>query len=500
MELISKTFITDQARRKEIEFFEDFVDYIREKAFLEHEVKNIREEMKELDKRNKALEKEIKKKTTENIKRKAALTGMDASSDRAEALVNTLENKLSQARMGLNQIITTCKEYRKEIDDCLTERQKFRVILENVTSKLKMGKACMLDMLEQAAVATAKRELAKDRLKRLVAEHKKVTSKQAYMYRELHSNIGVLIDRAMFQSVKIQRRVMKGLEAKRQLSALIKRQDVENQILQAKLTLNHIKHLYRVNDYHDVALMYNISSSLIMSLFYYAVYTFDLADRLHKSDAILLFKTDKLKQIKNDLIEEEAEALQTTFYEYNSLKEEVDNLNKKLEYAKTLKEFTILRLNMMFTKAGGNIARYSHLLGDNTKITAENSMLLVKEIERKMVELVGTLYMAERMMKTEELPLKRYLLYLPRYEETYQSKMKFYGLFVKTPCPVCAEADHFGLRKETKDIVEPFEKMAHDFISKAETEEIKNQLHSVSHCHLPGSRRLLQQRFLKLGY
>lgn len=80
VKLINKTFVTDRARSKEIEFLEDFVDSVREKAFSDHR-ENIRGEIEELDKGNIVLKKEIERRTAEYNNKKAAITGLAVSSE-----------------------------------------------------------------------------------------------------------------------------------------------------------------------------------------------------------------------------------------------------------------------------------------------------------------------------------------------------------------------------------------------------------------------------------
>lgn len=417
---------------------------------------------------------------------------------RARKSLQVLETQVEISRKLECEMIAKNSKLRHEIDHLLYDRAVFNKIWYKLVSKLVMDKKFLLEISERAILAFNQGTEICNQLKSL---QEKIQRDKKVAMRDMSENIRKL-DAANkqqeFYSVKQKFRDIAELEPREVLRRNMFRKDHNKKLKLYAKVLNDVKQFYGVDEIHQVIEKFHNEESQYFSNFNYMNEITEQVEILNASLQDIHYGIDEDRKTIDDRNKSE----------FNS----IDTLNKKLDVEKknlnaksnelSKQQALIVRL-MNETTDIFNILKCDKddlrmILGDHTKVTKFNTDKFLSRLENKLASVISFIYFNERKnLKSEEDYAKAKDKFMVRsIERNWEDPTDLRELILTHQCPECAESE--DVNRFDEKIVYPDKKdvSAEIVAKKLAAPEMRYRMHNISACRLPGSRNIVNQRYI----
>ncbi|KAE8745195.1 hypothetical protein FOCC_FOCC008086 [Frankliniella occidentalis] len=413
-----------------------------------------------------------------------------------EKSVNLLENRLHNATVKFNKQLAHNAALREEIDHLLKERAQFNVLYEALVSKLNQGKKIMIDLIEQATHAYDQREESQTKLSVLKERGRQDLIAQSAEMRELQRRFDHDTKLQEFLAVKGQHRVLVDLEAKEALKKKQQREATERLIQQYQAILEQIKEFSGESDIDRLSAQFLKQEEENFALFNYVNELNNELESLQEQVSELRASRDEQDVTNRQREQQQQDKLHGLRRELEGLTAEADDAQRRLDGWTELRNRVLRGIEALFHLVKCDNSPLLELLGGNTNVTPYNLLLYLEMIERRCVEMVNRCYFLEKATEDKgSLPaggpvvfgdVKPIVKALPTVEAIVEAH----------PCPLCVEQEEISAIGDA--IVTPLtrDEVRKQLIYKIQNPDLdmEDRLHTISHCRLPRSRRLMQKR------
>ncbi|KAJ1524047.1 hypothetical protein ONE63_010587 [Megalurothrips usitatus] len=413
-----------------------------------------------------------------------------------EKSVTLLENRLHNATVKFNKQLAHNASLREEIDHLLKERAQFNVLYEALVSKLNQGKKVMIDLVEQATHAYDQREESQTKLSVLKERGRQDLIAQSAEMRELQRRFDHDTKLQEFLAVKGQHRVLVDLEAKEALKKKQQREATERLIQQYQAILEQIKAFSGEADIDRLSAQFLKQEEENFALFNYVNELNNELESLQEQVAELRASRDEQDVTNRQREQQQQEKLHSLRAELDALTADAEDAQRRLDGWAELRNNVLRGIEALFHLVKCDNSPLLELLGGNTNVTPYNLLLYLEMIERRCVEMVNRCYFLEKATEDKgALPLggpvvfgdvKPVIKPLPTVEAIVDAH----------PCPLCVEQEEISAIGDA--IVAPLtrDEVRKHLVYKIQNPELDmdDRLHTISHCRLPRSRRLMQKR------
>lgn len=413
-----------------------------------------------------------------------------------EKSVNLLENRLHNATVKFNKQLAHNAALREEIDHLLKERAQFNVLYEALVSKLNQGKKIMIDLIEQATHAYDQREESQTKLSVLKERGRQDLIAQSAEMRELQRRFDHDTKLQEFLAVKGQHRVLVDLEAKEALKKKQQREATERLIQQYQAILEQIKEFSGESDIDRLSAQFLKQEEENFALFNYVNELNNELESLQEQVSELRASRDEQDVTNRQREQQQQDKLHGLRRELEGLTAEADDAQRRLDGWTELRNRVLRGIEALFHLVKCDNSPLLELLGGNTNVTPYNLLLYLEMIERRCVEMVNRCYFLEKATEDKgSLPaggpvvfgdVKPIVKALPTVEAIIEAH----------PCPLCVEQEEISAIGDA--IVTPLtrDEVRKQLIYKIQNPDLdmEDRLHTISHCRLPRSRRLMQKR------
>ncbi|KAJ3651789.1 hypothetical protein Zmor_017803 [Zophobas morio] len=472
-------------KREDEKLFDELSGLIEEYHWYDNEVKRSKVYIEELNIEIKLVQKGVQ------LLRKQQITDRQHEDRFWQAVktVETLENKLEAQMIQFGTICTKNKQLREEIDGLLNERNVFMTQWERLIDKLIEGKKIMLDLIEQATIAYNQREdwCTKLQILRYKALHDLNTNSQEM--RENARKYDHNLKLKEFFDIKGQKRVMRDLEIKERRRWEIIEEKLKNKLELYKNMLDDIKGFTKTQNIKKIASTFAAEEELNLSKFKYILYMIKETEEIGERLGFLHLDIQEKNILHTTRELQQQGTLEQLHYDLEDATRIADKAEKKMNETQAVFDELLKGTFSLFKICKCNEDPLIQLLGNNTQVQFYNVELYLNILERTIHELLVIAGYKDSLRKPDDP--KKLIVFEPYPSEIYPIEK----VIKATPCSLCVE------HEMVSDVIDTLQRIyslpeARDRLKRRlKLPGGKARLHTISHCQLPKSRRLMQRRY-----